>query len=144
MTFPFGRSRCFSICSYGVKTGNNNLKINSKLTKYTVENFRDIEIPERITILTDFATTHLSALADYGVSEAQITDLVTSVEDFRELIGQPRLNRSKSNLQNKSAKEILKSVMRILNKELDNVMLQFQISNPSFHEGYDKARVIVD
>jgi hypothetical protein len=73
-----------------------------------------------------------------------VTDLLTSVDDFRELIGQPRLNRSKTNLENKSAKELLQSVMDILNDELDNVMLQFQISNPMFYEGYKKARVIVD
>lgn len=133
-----------ALFSYAAKTSNNDLKINSKLTKSDVINLRDIEIPERITLLTDYATTHLGALADYGVSAAQVTDLVTSVDDFRELIGIPRLNQSKTNLENKSAKEILKSVMRILNEELDNVMLQFQISNPIFYAGYEKARVIVD
>ena len=40
-----------ALFSYAVKTGNNNLKINSKLTKSAEINLRDIEIPERITLL---------------------------------------------------------------------------------------------
>jgi hypothetical protein len=41
-----------TLFSYASKTGNNDLKINSKITKSDVLNLRDIEIPERITLLT--------------------------------------------------------------------------------------------
>jgi hypothetical protein len=133
-----------AIVSFATKSNNNDLKINGKLTKAVVKNLRDIEVPERITIVTDLAKAHLADLAAYGVTEAQITDLETSVDDFRELIGEPRLVISHSNLGNKSAKELVASVMDLLNQELDNVMLQFELSDPEFYEGYRKARVIVD
>ena len=105
---------------------------------------RDLELPEQVTRFTDLLTTHLPDLADYCVTEAQVTDLVTSVDDFREMVGMPRLKRSEVGLANKSADELLKNVLDILKNQLDKVMLQFKLSDPSFYEGYLKARVIVD
>lgn len=105
---------------------------------------RDVELPERLTYLTDLLTSHLKALADYGVTKAQVTDLVTSIEDFRELVGQPRLKRSQANVAKKAVEELVESAVAVLNDQLDKVMLQFQFSNATFYEGYKKARVIVD
>ncbi len=40
--------------------------------------------------------------------------------------------------------ELVESAVEVLNEKMDNVMLQYQFSNPSFYEGYKRARVIVD
>ena len=105
---------------------------------------RDIELPGRLTGLTDLLTAHLKSLAPYGVTKAQVTDLLTSIDDFRELVGQPRLIQSQANVAKKAAKELVENAVDILNKKMDKVMLQFKYSNPSFYEGYQRARVIVD
>ena len=73
-----------------------------------------------------------------------MTDLLTSVDDFRELVGQPRLIQSKANVAKKAVEALVENAMKILNDKMDNVMLQYQFSNPSFYEGYKRARVIVD
>ena len=73
-----------------------------------------------------------------------MTDLETSVDDFRELVGQPRLIQSQTNLAKKAVEALVENAMKILNDKMDNVMLQYQFSNPSFYEGYKRARVIVD
>ena len=98
----------------------------------------------RELILTDLLTSHRPALAKYGVTKAQVTDLETSVDDFRELVGHPRLKRTQANLAKKAVEELVESAVEVLNEKMDKVMLQFQFSNPSFYEGYKKARVIVD
>jgi len=105
---------------------------------------RDIELPGRLTNLTDLLTAHRKSLEEYGVTKAQVTDLETSVDDFRELVGQPRLIQSQANLAKKAVEELVESALEILNSKLDKVMLQFQFSNTKFYEGYKKARVIVD
>jgi hypothetical protein len=73
-----------------------------------------------------------------------VTDLLTSVDDFREQVGQPRLIQSKANVAKKAVEALVENAMEILNDKMDNVMLQYQFSNPSFYEGYKRARVIVD
>jgi hypothetical protein len=133
-----------ALSAYASISENQDLLSNSYFAKSDIMSMRDVELAERVTHLTDLLTTHLSALADYGVSEAQVTDLTTSVDDFRELVGQPRLKRSQANLAKKAVGELVESAVEVLNKQLDKVMLQFQFSNPAFNEGYKKARVIVD
>ena len=83
-------------------------------------------------------------MVPFGVTKAQVTDLLTSIDDFRELVGQPRLIQSQANVAKKAAEELVENAVDILNKKMDKVMLQFKYSNPSFYEGYKRARVIVD
>ena len=123
---------------------NPDLLSNGSFAKTDVISMRDIELPGRLTGLTDLLTAHLKSLVPYGVSKAQVTDLLTSVDDFREQVGQPRLIQSKANVAKKAVEALVENAMKILNDKMDNVMLQYQFSNPSFYEGYKRARVIVD
>ena len=61
-----------------------------------------------------------------------MTDLLTSIDDFRELVGQPRLIQSQANVAKKAVEELVENAMEILNNKMDKVMLQFQFSNTSF------------
>ena len=54
-----------------------------------------------------------------------MTDMETSVDDFRELVGQPRLKRLQANLAKKAVEELLEIAMEVLNKQMDKVMLHF-------------------
>ncbi len=123
---------------------NPDLLNNGSFAKSDVISMRDIELPGRLTGLTDLLTAHSKSLEEYGVTKAQVTDLLTSVDDFRELVGQPRLMKSQANLAKKAVEELVENAMEVLNNKMDKVMLQFQFSNPSFYEGYKRARVIVD
>jgi len=133
-----------ALSAHASVTGNQNLLSNGSFAKSDIMSMRDVELPERLIYLTDLLTKHLKALADYGVTKAQVTDLKTSVDDFRELVGQPRLTRSQANVAKKAVEELVESALEILNSKLDKVMLQFQFSNTKFYDGYKKARVIVD
>ena len=97
-----------------------------------------------MTGLTDLLTAHRKSMVPFGVTKAQVTDLLTSIDDFRELVGQPRLIQSQANVAKKAVEELVENAVDILNKKMDKVMLQFKYSNPSFYEGYNRARVIVD
>lgn len=133
-----------ALSAYASNTKNNKLLGNGSIKKSDMVHLRDIEVPVRVEYLTDLLTPFLPALADYGVSEHQVTELTRSTEDYRKLIGLPRLMQSQINIAKKSAKKNLKDAMKLLNEKLDNVMLQFQTSNRSLYAGYLSARVIVD
>ena len=133
-----------ALSAYASVSENQYLLSNGSFVKSDVISMRDIELPGRLTSLTDLLTAHRKSLEEYGITKAQVTDLETSVDDFRELVGQPRLIQSQANLAKKAVEELVDNAMGILNNKLDKVMLQFQFSNPSFYEGYKRARVIVD
>lgn len=133
-----------ALSAYATVSDNPELLQNGYFSKSEIAKLRDAELPERISYLTGLLSPHLADLADYGVTEAQVTDLTTSTDDFREMIGQPRLKQSQANLAKKAIEELVSNAGDILNSQLDKVMLQFQFSNPEFYDGYKKARVIVD
>ncbi|WP_109833242.1 hypothetical protein [Reichenbachiella versicolor] len=133
-----------ALSAYASVSENQELLKDGSVTKSDIVSIRDAVFPEQVSSVSDLVSAHLAELADYGITEAQITNLNTSVDDFRELVGQPRLKRSAANLAKKAIDELISSGMEILNSKLDKVMLQFQFSNASFYEGYKKARVIVD
>lgn len=133
-----------AVKAFASRTGNKKLLKNCSFGKKEINNMKELDLPERMRHFTKLLTKHLAELADYGVTEAQITDLDTSVDDFRKMIGRPRLIRSEAGVANKSATDLLKEVMVILKEHLDNVMLQFEETNPAFHLGYLRARVIED
>ena len=114
------------------------------LTKTQVASMRDVNLPEEISRFITVVKQSLAELADYGISETQVTDLESSVDDFRELVGQPRMIRSQANSAKREANTLINDVMDLLNNKLDKVLLQFKFTNPSFYDGYERARVIVD
>ncbi|MGL1885083.1 MAG: hypothetical protein OCD76_01115 [Reichenbachiella sp.] len=133
-----------ALSAFAMVTDNQELNQNAYLTKTEVLRLRDIELPDRLGGLLALLSTHLPALADYGVTEPQLNDLSTSLDDFRDMIGQPRLKGTTANLAKIAMSQLVDETATLLKDKMDKVMLQYQWSNPSFYEGYKRARTIVD
>ena len=88
--------------------------------------------------------SHTEHLADYSITEAQLTELSTSVDDFSALIGQPRQRRSAALTANRAAEEGIADAVNLLNDKMDNLVLLFKESHPAFYSDYEAARAIVD
>ncbi|MEQ8472944.1 MAG: hypothetical protein RIC35_17250 [Marinoscillum sp.] len=133
-----------ALAAFAAVTGANDVKANGYLTKTQVASMRDVNLPEEITRFISMVKESLAELADYGISEAQVTDLESSVDDFRELIGQPRMIRSQASTAKREANTLINDAITLLNDKLDKILLQFKFTNPTFYDGYERARVIVD
>jgi hypothetical protein len=103
------------------------------------EDFKTV-ITETISLLEE----KLTALADYGVAEPQITDLKNSFNNFLALNGQPRQYRISSVVATESLKELFTQSSKLLRRKLDKVMKRFKKTDPKFYKGYLAARVVVD
>jgi hypothetical protein len=103
------------------------------------EDFKTV-ITETISLLEE----KLTALADYGVAEPQITDLKNSFNNFLALNGQPRQYRISSVVATESLKELFTQSSKLLRRKLDKVMKRFKNTDPKFYKGYLAARVVVD
>lgn len=105
---------------------------------------KDTDFPRQVTGITAEASARLDELADYGVLQEQLTDIESSLDDFRELIGMPRLIRSQAGSAKTNLASLIDGVNAMLKEQLDKVMMQFRLTDATFYEGYQRARVIVD
>ncbi len=82
-------------------------------------------------------------LSDQGVTDEQITELETTLDDYSELLGDPRRLQINIALRNKSISELVSGTYEMIQTKLDKSMLRFKLTDPTFYEGYERARVIV-
>ncbi|TYP74204.1 hypothetical protein [Aquimarina intermedia] len=97
-------------------------------------------INETISLLE----VHLKALAIYGVTAEQITDLKTSLDGFLELHGQPRQYRIESKQATMSLSELFDQLTELLTNKLDKILKSFKRTDSNFYNGYEAARIIVN
>jgi hypothetical protein len=114
-------------------------KSSSDLYKLRNEDFKTV-ITETITLLEG----NLNNMADYGMTEPQVTDLKTSFDNFLVMNGQPRQYRISSKVATESLKELFSKSSKLLDTKLDKLMKRYKNSDPNFYKGYLAARVVVD
>ena len=114
-------------------------KSSSDLYRLRNEDFETV-VKETITLLE----ANLLNMADYGMTEAKITDLKNSFDTFLVLNGQPRQYRISSVVATESLKELFSKTSSLLDDQMDKVMKQFKITDPEFYKGYLASRVVVD
>ena len=83
-------------------------------------------------------------LANYGVTEASVTETETSIDQYTTLIGKPRTIRNKAFAAKTALQELMDTTNDLLKNRLDKLMLQFQFTHPEFYDEYLRARTIVD
>jgi hypothetical protein len=83
-------------------------------------------------------------IAGYGLTSEQITGLQADYDHFLELDGQPREYQIKSGVATLTLEELFTEVNNLLTNQLDNLMKIFKRRDPTFYNGYLKARMVVD
>jgi hypothetical protein len=81
---------------------------------------------------------------DYGLSEAQLDETETTLDEFRPLIGTPRQRAAIINAAKRSLEEHLDSALALLRDMIDLLMLAYQHTHPQFAYAYRQARTLVD
>ena len=114
-------------------------KSSSELYRLRNEDFETV-VTETIKLLDE----NLPNMADYGLTEAKITDLKNSFDTFLLLSGKPRQYQIASVVATASLKELFSQTSDLFEEQLDPTMKQFKISDPKFYKGYLAARVVVD
>jgi hypothetical protein len=130
--------------AFAAFTGNVELAGKVKLTKTDIVGARETDVEKTVAPVINAARKELANLADYGITEAQITELETSVDDFNSMIGRPRTIRNQAFAAISELQELVDTANGVANQKLDNLMLLFQAAQPGFFEEYKRARVIVD
>lgn len=101
-------------------------------------------LEETGTRISGLLTANLAKLADFSVTQADVTGLNTMTTQFHGVKTAPRAAIAKRASKTKNLPPAVKTVMSLLRNNLDKEMLMFKKSNPDFYAGYVAARVIVD
>lgn len=115
-----------------------------KLNKREVANGPEKDVQAILKPLLEAGEGNLAVLADYGVTRSQLRSLATKLDDFSEMLGQPRQGLIKVNVNKKLLEDVVQEMMDLLNKRIDKLMLFFKVQDEAFYEEYQRSRVIVD
>lgn len=89
------------------------------------------------------ATANLTALADYGIVQADVTALDALTTRFHGTKTGPRMAIATRAAETATLPDAIDNVTTILRDRLDKQMTKFRASQPEFYAGYQSARVIV-
>jgi hypothetical protein len=108
-----------------------------------LDKLADDSLEETGKRISGLATANLAALADYGITQADVTALDDLTAQFHGVKAAPRTAIASRSGQTKTMPPAVKSTTSILRNRLDKQMLMFKKTNPEFYAGYLSARVVV-
>ncbi len=94
--------------------------------------------------VSGLATANIAALADYGITAADVTDLDDLTTKFHGAKPAPREAVVGRKKQTDVIPGMIANLRSILRRQLDRQITTYKRSNAEFYEGYLSARVIVD
>ncbi|MBK8805638.1 MAG: hypothetical protein IPO21_02865 [Bacteroidales bacterium] len=133
-----------TIQAYAAGTDNADLANSVKMSKSTIEAIKDLDLDAVTRNIVKIAQERLKDLANYGVTENMLTEILTSLEEFNGMIGKPRSIRNSKFVALETAAQLFDECNNLLRNKTDKVMLMFRDSNPDFYSSYERARKIVE
>ncbi len=130
--------------AYAAATGNELMLADTDLNPSELSNATEQRIDDIATRLINAVNNEIGALADYGVTEVQMTALDTALEVYEGAKTSPDVARAQRAGFTAALEPLVKSATDLLNDQLDKLISIYKDSNVPFHAGYESARVIID
>ncbi len=105
---------------------------------------RDTESADKCQIVHDVAEANIASLAKYGVVADDLEALQEKIDDYRECLSQPRNAITGGKTVTTQVATEFRAATRLLDRGLDDLVLKFKKSAPTFYQDYKNARAIVD
>lgn len=121
-------------------TGDVVLTSNASINQTTLINTRDTDIDDLCQHLHDLAQEKLAALADFGITQADLDVVQQAIQTFTATIGKPKDTISQVKSFNEQIDSLFKANDKILNEQLDNLMYRFKASYVAFYNEYFSVR----
>ena len=132
------------ICSLADKNNDQDLAAQTELTLAQLDKMGGQVLETTGGRISSLATANLAGLADYGITQTDVTGFDTLTQQFHDAKIAPRKAIATRAGQTKTLPPAVKSVTSLLRNHLDKQMLMFKKGNPEFYAGYQSARVILD
>lgn len=132
------------IFAYAAKTKNNELKEAVDFSQTDLRRLKDGELVPRCQTIHDLGVTNLGALVDYNVTNATLTDLQTTIQNYAESVPKPRAAQTDRSTVKLNIKNLFIEADDILVEQMDKLVESMSKTQPDFVNTYKSARVIID
>ncbi len=114
------------------------------LTRSTVQKLSAEDLEKAAKRISATAAANLTALSDYDVNQADLTELEALTTEFDAAKSGPRSAIVDRAAETATLPEVITQTTDILRDRLDKLMTKFRKTNPEFYAGYQSARVVVN
>jgi hypothetical protein len=139
-----GSSLSGAIQAFAYDSGDTDLAVKVKASKSEIHKMNEEDLGTYIHMLVETTNGNLKTLADFGVSKEILTEIKTTMEEYKALIGKPRSILNTKYVALDAVDQLFDEGNVLLRNKMDNMMLLYCESNPDFYNGYERARTIVD
>ena len=132
------------LSSLAAKNNDVTLGAQVELSLSVLDKLSDEQLEAKGKNVSALATTNLAALADYNVTQADVTALDALVANWDKVKTAPRTAIAKRSGQTKTMPQAISDNTSLLRNQLDKQMTKFKKTNPEFYAGYHSARVVIN
>jgi len=104
---------------------------------------RDTEIVGICNTILTRATANATALVNYGVTAAMITELQTTIANYSATLAKPKTAITQTKTATENLAKLFKETDNILTKRLDLDIELFKVSKPEFYSQYISSRIVI-
>lgn len=114
------------------------------LEPYEVARATDQVIDDMAERVRAAADTNLAALAAYGITAVEMTALTDAIAAHESAKTMPDAMRAQRTGHTETLEPLFKATTEFLEGTVDPLMRRYKPTDPTFHAGYEAARVIID
>lgn len=132
------------LIAYATITENPELLNSINYTQWNLKKSRDNILYDKAQLIYNTANPLATELAPYLVTQPDIDTINTLSTDYLTAIPAKRAAVVQSKTSTTNIKNAFKTIDNLLKNKLDNLIILFQVSNPTFYKEYKAARIIID
>jgi len=133
-----------ALVAYGQHSGNEELVLKNQVPHYKFREMRDVAVIAAAKGLIDEMTQHLTAAADFGISQSVVDEVKALLTDYERALDGKGAAAAEQRGAKVSMESLLRAAQTILKRELDMFAEKLRKSEPEFYAKYRAARVIKD
>lgn len=133
-----------AIFAFASSISNNELKQQVNYPVSKLQNTNDELLIPVVNNISALATANLASLTTYGITATTISDFGDSIEDYQELIPNPRNAVTSRSAVRTSIINLFKEGDATLKNQIDKLALQFKTTEPEFYNTFKNNRIILD
>ncbi len=133
-----------SVYAYAADNDDNALMQKVNYSPSDLRRSRDTILKDICQLVHDETDKVVTNLADYGIVDTDLTDLQKEIDDFANIIAEPRTATGTRATATSQLVQLIIDGDSTLKDRMDKLVEQFKTSDRRFYRSYKSARIIVD
>ncbi|MDR1089641.1 MAG: hypothetical protein LBL79_01085 [Prevotella sp.] len=129
---------------YAFETGNKELAAKMNLNKSQLFRMEDNTLLVTASEIASKAAEAVTALTNFGIGSAELTELAEHIAEYESLIVKPRTVIGEHKLHTANLTRLFAETDSLLYDKLDKLINLYKVSSPDFYNSYKNARNVIN